>query len=177
MCTIHQPSSEVFALFDRILLMADGRTAFLGPVDDALPFFSSQGFPCPPNYNPADFFIHTLATEPGQEMESKMKNKNICDAYKMSMARREISETVQANRVPNFIVQTKMSPVKEFLLSKMEKSPYKASWNAQFRAVLWRSVISVYREPAILRVKSFETIVSISESISHRCTSFIRKLW
>ena len=43
-CTIHQPSSEVFALFDRILLMAEGRTAFLGPIDQALHFFSSQVF-------------------------------------------------------------------------------------------------------------------------------------
>lgn len=29
-CTIHQPSSEVFELFDKILLMSEGRTAFLG---------------------------------------------------------------------------------------------------------------------------------------------------
>jgi len=45
-CTIHQPSSEVFALFDRILLMAQGRTAFLGPIDAALSFFSSQVLAC-----------------------------------------------------------------------------------------------------------------------------------
>jgi len=41
-CTIHQPSSEVFAMFDRLLLMAEGRTAYLGPADQALSFFSSQ---------------------------------------------------------------------------------------------------------------------------------------
>jgi ABC-type multidrug transport system ATPase subunit len=39
-CTIHQPSSQVFALFDRILLMAEGRVAYLGSVRGALDFFA-----------------------------------------------------------------------------------------------------------------------------------------
>ncbi|KAF2358412.1 ABC transporter-like [Trinorchestia longiramus] len=38
--TIHQPSSEVYAMFDRILLMAEGRVAFLGDADAAFQFFS-----------------------------------------------------------------------------------------------------------------------------------------
>ena len=38
--TIHQPSSEVYAMFDRVLLMAEGRVAFLGNPDEALEFFS-----------------------------------------------------------------------------------------------------------------------------------------
>ena len=41
-CTVHQPSSEVFAMFDHILLMAEGRTAFIGPTSKAMEFFSSQ---------------------------------------------------------------------------------------------------------------------------------------
>uniref|UniRef100_A0A0P5WPD4 Protein white n=1 Tax=Daphnia magna TaxID=35525 RepID=A0A0P5WPD4_9CRUS len=153
-CTIHQPSSEVFALFDRILLMAEGRTAFLGPVSDALSFFSSQGLPCPPNYNPADYYIHTLATVPGQEIESRKKSKEICDSYESSQAGQQILEIVKANRSLN------STESQEFELAevKAKKSPYKASWFAQFRAVLWRSVISVLREPVVLRVKAFQTI-------------------
>uniref|UniRef100_A0A0P5TXD4 Protein white n=1 Tax=Daphnia magna TaxID=35525 RepID=A0A0P5TXD4_9CRUS len=153
-CTIHQPSSEVFALFDRILLMAEGRTAFLGPASDALSFFSSQGLPCPPNYNPADYYIHTLATVPGQEIESRKKSKEICDSYESSQAGQQILEIVKANRSLN------STESQEFELAevKAKKSPYKASWFAQFRAVLWRSVISVLREPVVLRVKAFQTI-------------------
>jgi ABC-type multidrug transport system ATPase subunit len=41
-CTVHQPSSQVFAMFDHVLLMAEGRTAFMGPTSKALEFFSSQ---------------------------------------------------------------------------------------------------------------------------------------
>ena len=38
-CTIHQPSSQIVQLFDKILLMAEGRTAYLGDVQKANSFF------------------------------------------------------------------------------------------------------------------------------------------
>lgn len=38
--TIHQPSSELFALFDKLVFMAEGRTAFFGTPDQARSFFS-----------------------------------------------------------------------------------------------------------------------------------------
>lgn len=38
--TIHQPSSELFALFDKLVFMAQGRTAFFGTPDQAKSFFS-----------------------------------------------------------------------------------------------------------------------------------------
>lgn len=31
------------------------------------------GYPCPANYNPADFYIMTLAIIPGQEVECKQR--------------------------------------------------------------------------------------------------------
>ena len=163
-CTIHQPSSEVFALFDRILLMAEGRTAFLGPVTDALSFFSAQGLPCPPNYNPADFYIHTLATVPGQELESKKKSKDICDAFETSDCGQRILEIVKGNR-PN--KATESQELEQRTEVEVKRSPYKASWFAQFRAVFWRSVLSVLREPAVLRVKAFQTIVSFLDSLRY----------
>lgn len=72
-CTIHQPSSSVFAMFDKFMLLAEGRVAFLGPRVDAIPFFNSIGFKVPEDYNPADFFVHQLATIPGHEDECRAK--------------------------------------------------------------------------------------------------------
>lgn len=56
-CTIHQPSSQVFELFDNVLLMAEGRLAYLGALSGAQQFFASQGHACPENYNPADHYV------------------------------------------------------------------------------------------------------------------------
>ena len=61
--TIHQPSSETFALFERLLLLADGRTAYDGPAQEAVQYFGELGFRCPVYSNPADYFIKLLSRD------------------------------------------------------------------------------------------------------------------
>lgn len=39
LCTIHQPSSDLLARFQSIMLVADGRIAFIGRPNAALHFF------------------------------------------------------------------------------------------------------------------------------------------
>ena len=39
LCVIHQPSSEIYHVFDKVLLLVGGRTAFLGGVNEAKEFF------------------------------------------------------------------------------------------------------------------------------------------
>lgn len=40
MCTIHQPSSQLFSMFHQVTLLADGRVAFIGMPSQALDFFA-----------------------------------------------------------------------------------------------------------------------------------------
>ena len=72
-CTIHQPSSQLFALFDYICIMAEGKCVFLGESKDCFQIFANAGFPTPENYNPFDHYIFTLAVVPGREMQCKAK--------------------------------------------------------------------------------------------------------
>ncbi|KAK4254234.1 hypothetical protein QN277_009641 [Acacia crassicarpa] len=58
--SIHQPSTEVFQLFDNLCLLSSGRTVFLGPASAASEFFASNGFPCPALQNPSDHFLKTI---------------------------------------------------------------------------------------------------------------------
>lgn len=55
-CTIHQPSSELYSLFDKLLLMSEGRTAFLGSPEEAEIFFRESETYYLPKKN-SDFFL------------------------------------------------------------------------------------------------------------------------
>lgn len=55
--TIHQPRSNIVALFDHLLLLAQGRTVYSGEYGRCQEYFESIGHPCPPGFNIADFLI------------------------------------------------------------------------------------------------------------------------
>ncbi|RNJ55815.1 hypothetical protein D7B24_008012 [Verticillium nonalfalfae] len=55
--TIHQPRSNIVALFDRLVLLAQGRTVFSGPFSQCQPYFDRIGYACPPGFNIADYLV------------------------------------------------------------------------------------------------------------------------
>eukprot|EP00042_Codosiga_hollandica_P030428 m.176776 g.176776 ORF g.176776 m.176776 type:complete len:186 (+) comp53359_c0_seq4:625-1182(+) len=57
-CTIHQPRSDIFALLDSVLLMAEGNAMYCGPASGMYGYFATLGFPCSTLANPCD---HALA--------------------------------------------------------------------------------------------------------------------
>ncbi|KAI3746400.1 hypothetical protein L6452_08832 [Arctium lappa] len=61
--SIHQPSSEVFALFDDLFLLSGGETIFFGEIKMALKFFSDVGIPCPSRRNPSDHFLRCINSD------------------------------------------------------------------------------------------------------------------
>eukprot|EP01134_Creolimax_fragrantissima_P004255 CFRG4255T1 len=56
-CTIHQPSSDVYALFDRLLLLVAGEVVYMGDAAKGVEYFEAQGFKKPAVQNPADFLV------------------------------------------------------------------------------------------------------------------------
>ncbi|MES1917445.1 MAG: hypothetical protein MHM6MM_009169, partial [Cercozoa sp. M6MM] len=58
--TIHQPSSEIFAMFDALMLLVDGEIIYYRTAMGVADYFASIGYMCPPNYNIADFYIQIM---------------------------------------------------------------------------------------------------------------------
>lgn len=63
LCTIHQPSSEVFFLFDLCIFMKDGVVFYQGPVSNLTSYLSKFGYSCPANYNPSDYVMFLCQVE------------------------------------------------------------------------------------------------------------------
>ncbi|CAM6018489.1 unnamed protein product [Sphagnum balticum] len=61
--SIHQPSSEVFELFDNLTLLSGGRCMYFGVATDACQHFATAGFPCPELQNPSDHYLRAVNTD------------------------------------------------------------------------------------------------------------------
>ncbi|KAF7289666.1 ABC transporter protein [Mycena chlorophos] len=55
--TIHQPRSNIVALFDQLILLASGKLVYAGEFSKCQGYFEDIGQPCPPGFNIADFMI------------------------------------------------------------------------------------------------------------------------
>jgi len=55
--TIHQPRSNIVALFDQLVLLAKGKTVYAGEFALCQNYFDSIGYACPPGFNIADYLV------------------------------------------------------------------------------------------------------------------------
>jgi ABC-type multidrug transport system ATPase subunit/ABC-type multidrug transport system permease subunit len=55
--TIHQPRSNIVALFDQLILLANGKTVYSGPFSSCQSYFDQIGYSCPPGFNIADYLV------------------------------------------------------------------------------------------------------------------------
>ncbi|XP_058191938.1 ABC transporter G family member 1-like isoform X1 [Rhododendron vialii] len=72
---IHQPSSEVFELFDSLCLLSLGRVVYFGPASKTNEFFTSNGFIYPTLRNPADQFLRMINTDFDEDIEHGSNGK------------------------------------------------------------------------------------------------------
>lgn len=61
--SIHQPSTTTFELFDKLLLLADGKTCYFGSLQQIEGYFSKIGYPIPSRTNPAEFLLDLVTSD------------------------------------------------------------------------------------------------------------------
>ncbi|KZV27221.1 ABC transporter G family member 9 [Dorcoceras hygrometricum] len=86
--TIHQPSSRLYYMFHKVLLLSEGNPLYFGKGSGALDYFASIGFAPLLAMNPADFLLdlaNGVATADTNEDQTAIKQKLVL-AYKTNLS-------------------------------------------------------------------------------------------
>ncbi|XP_015785595.1 protein white-like isoform X2 [Tetranychus urticae] len=151
-CTIHQPSSEIFKMFDQIMLLAEGRVAFLGTADKALDFFSQLGFKCPSNYNPSDFYVQQLSIVPGNKEQCLSKVNMICNSYEASDYHRDLRSELKIVSEATFEAISGPAKLKQY------SKPVQIDIFSQFNLLTHRSALINFRDPMLTTSRIASTL-------------------
>lgn len=73
-CSIHQPSSIVFEMFDHIYALADSVCIYQGSSKGVVPFLKDLDLVCPSSYSPADFLLEIANNDYGNQNDRLSKN-------------------------------------------------------------------------------------------------------
>ena len=87
LCTIHQPPTQVFSLFDRSMFMVGGCIKSEGTTHQILEQFVGLGYTCPMDNNPADFVIRVLSSGSYTERTYKKFLDNVERMYRQSKSK------------------------------------------------------------------------------------------
>ncbi|CAN8032012.1 unnamed protein product, partial [Ixodes persulcatus] len=144
--SIHQPSSRLFQLFDRLYVLAEGSCIYRGPAKDMVLHLNSNGLQCPPFYNPADFMIEVASGDYGSVKDSLVEytNRNMdkvpCYAPAMTNGHTEDTQHDEVAVVP--------------LLTKEDRVfVNKVSLGLQIKVLLKRCYLSLVRNPMVFHLR------------------------
>ncbi|KAL2343992.1 hypothetical protein Fmac_005277 [Flemingia macrophylla] len=99
--TIHQPSSKLFYMFQKILLLSDGRSLYFGKGENAMSYFSSIGYAPSVAMNPTDFLLdlaYGIYSENSEE-DTNATKQVLSSAFESNLAY-HVKMELQISRVP-----------------------------------------------------------------------------
>lgn len=128
-CSIHTPSASIFAKFQHVYIVAKGQCVYRGHAGNVVPFLQHIGIECPRHYNPADFVIEVSSGEYGNDLVDRMIG--YVDT---------VSPITPIVRI-------------EYFQTELKQEIAKISWYDQFRILLSRMMLQLYRNRNYMYLK------------------------
>ncbi|OTA63684.1 hypothetical protein K449DRAFT_31387 [Hypoxylon sp. EC38] len=160
LCTIHQPSSQLFSMFDRLLLLdKNGTMLYFGDIgDDAstlINYFESNGAPkCQSKHNPAEWMLEVTGnvSTPNPEIDTNpadnTKRLNWSDKWNASPQRQEVLNYLADLRLKGVEVEVSSSNK-----DRDRDREYAMPFTRQLTAVTKRILQDQWRNPVYLHSK------------------------
>ncbi|KAL8266861.1 hypothetical protein R6Q59_004205 [Mikania micrantha] len=142
--TIHQPSSRLYHMFDKLVLLSEGSPIYYGPASTAMEYFSSIGFATSVTVNPADLLLdlaNGIAPDAMQEyeqsektqQEQKLVRQKLLTSYETNISTRLKADCLDISSNHN---HAKEASTRNHVRSEQ----WCTSWWHQFRVLLLRGV-------------------------------------
>lgn len=146
--TIHQARSDIFSVFDNVVLLARGGSlAYAGRGDRMHDHFSSLDYHCPRDTNPADFVLDAITVdlqEATKEATSRERIQRLLDAW----------QSIAASRSPLLRTESKIATPADLNSLKRRMNPVSTT----FPLVTHRSLLQISRSPDILLARTMQVI-------------------
>ncbi|KAJ5157869.1 ABC multidrug transporter A-2 [Penicillium canariense] len=148
---IYQASQSIYDIFDKAIVLYEGRQIYFGKADDARRFFINMGFDCPDRQTTADFL--TSLTSPsersvrdGFEHVVPRTPDEFAARWRDSPERKQLLQEIQDSRDHHPIGGEKQesfdrSRAAEKAKGTRAQSPYTLSYVMQIRLCLWRGFL------------------------------------
>ncbi|KAI8894891.1 P-loop containing nucleoside triphosphate hydrolase protein [Globomyces pollinis-pini] len=145
-CSIHQPRSDIFVMFDHILLLTlGGRVAYSGSAKSIIPYFQQMDIDIPTHINPADLILDVTSIDFRNslaEQQSKKRIEDIITVWKNTGNNVDLEKSSVIDQLDvGEIYARKMLP--------MSKA---------FPILLERSYLNIKREPTILLSRILQVV-------------------
>ncbi|EEY70640.1 ATP-binding Cassette (ABC) Superfamily [Phytophthora infestans T30-4] len=151
-----QPSPEVFELFDNVVILNEGYVMYHGPRAEALGYFESLGFKCPPHRDVADFLLDLGTDKQTQYEVNSLPSCSIprlgsqyADAFRRSAMHKQMEEDLH-------------SPVQRSLI---EDKTTHFDPTPEFHQNFWSSTIAVVQRQITLTMRDRAFLVGRSAMI------------
>ncbi|CAJ1067091.1 ATP-binding cassette sub-family G member 8 [Xyrichtys novacula] len=163
--SVHQPRSDIFQLFDLVVLLSSGSAVYCGPARDMVPYFTALGYPCPRYCNPSDFYVDLISIDrrsPEREAECLERATVLAQQFREKVQDTDdhmwkpLTDVAQTKtESPQQLSQTR----EEEVITISERANKLPGRLHQFTILIRRHMYNDFRDLVTLLVHGFEALL------------------
>ncbi|XP_056094373.1 ATP-binding cassette sub-family G member 8 isoform X1 [Rhinichthys klamathensis goyatoka] len=164
--SVHQPRSDIFQLFDLVVLLSSGSAVYCGQAKDLVPYFTALGYPCPRYCNPSDYYVDLISIDrrsPEKEAQCLEKARTLAAQFVEKVKNTEDFMWKSEDCGPSAL-DTPQSSVphvlnKESVITVSKPRDRLPGKVQQFTILIRRQVFNNYRDLVTLVVHGLEALL------------------